>query len=264
MEKKRQEHFKNLPRCTKGLIFPHWPEGVCNPECGECSPSDPPSPEMVCPNWIDFPTKGGMYWLCPFVDGKYISPHIQRIIDYSRPDRGLEAENYGSDSVPVKLYCEEYYPKAKWLFIPRPKFNPHPSPEPPEKVREIIAEYIWDKLSDHDKLWKEVYSTDAGEEMYETTGYLEDADFIILKLQQAGWGNISKQNQMIITLQERIDTVQAEARQQAYKTILDDIEKHCTEYQWTETPDYTKRHYPFCPTDLYELKVKYLGELPKE
>ena len=56
----------------------------------------------------------------------------------------------------------------------------------------------------------------------------------------------------------------AEARQQAYKTILDDIEKHCTEYQWTETPDYTKRHYPFCPTDLYELKVKYLGELPKE
>ena len=41
----------------------------------------------------------------------------------------------------------------------------------------------------------------------------------ILKLQQAGWGNISKQNQMIITLQERIDTVQAEARQQAFREL---------------------------------------------
>jgi hypothetical protein len=87
--------------------------------------------EVICPRWIDVPNKGGMYWKSPFVEGKYLTPSIQRIIDYSRPDRGLEAEIYGGDSVPIKLYCEEYYPKAKWLFIPRPEFNPVPVPSQP-------------------------------------------------------------------------------------------------------------------------------------
>jgi len=39
--------------------------------------------------------------------------------------------------------------------------------------------------------------------------------------------------------------------------IFKEIEKHLNEYQWVEKPDYTKRHYPYCPTDFYELKQKY-------
>ena len=57
---------------------------------------------------------------------------------------------------------------------------------------------------------------------------------------------------------ETIPTLEAEAKAEAYKEILDDIEMHCTQYQWIEKPDFTKRHYPFCPTDLHELKAKYL------
>jgi hypothetical protein len=58
----------------------------------------------------------------------------------------------------------------------------------------------------------------------------------------------------------------AEAKAEAYKEILDDIEMHCTQYQWITKPDFTKRHYPFCPTDFYELKAKYLksGQKPQE
>lgn len=48
------------------------------------------------------------------------------------------------------------------------------------------------------------------------------------------------------------------AKAEAYREILDDIEMHCTQYQWTTKPDFTKRFYPFCPTDLHELKAKYL------
>ena len=51
---------------------------------------------------------------------------------------------------------------------------------------------------------------------------------------------------------------EAAIRAKAFKEVLDEIEKHCNLYQWTTKPDFTKRHYPFCPTDLYELKKKYL------
>ena len=164
----------------------------------------------------------------------------------------------GHSDIIHEYYTDTCHAKGcSCLSFQEPNSNP-PSPEHPEKVREMsheIAEIIKPAYKANGEKYADVAIN---------ASCLLLADAIILKLQQAGWGNISKQNQMIITLQERIDTVQAEARQQAYKTILDDIEKHCTEYQWTETPDYTKRHYPFCPTDLYELKVKYLGELPKE
>jgi hypothetical protein len=85
----------------------------------------------------------------------------------------------------------------------------------------------------------------------------------ILKLQQAGWGNISKQNQMIITLQERIDTVQAEARQQALKTLRDWGNERCPHFKDTNLHSYPviyslKRGCDKCWNEYFE------GELPKE
>ena len=70
--------------------------------------------------WIDIPDRAGVYWLSPFCDGHYINSRIQEVIDYSRPERGLEAR-YSDDTVPIKLFIKEYYPKAKWMFVPEPK-----------------------------------------------------------------------------------------------------------------------------------------------
>jgi hypothetical protein len=72
--------------------------------------------------WIDQPDKSGDYWMSSFIDGQYQSPHIKHVLNFNRPDRGLEVEyNTGArSSVPVKEFCTEYHPKAKWLFIPEP------------------------------------------------------------------------------------------------------------------------------------------------
>ncbi len=76
------------------------------------------APEL---KWQDIPDKGGEWWLSAFVDNsKYISPRIMRVIDYERKDRGLEVDSFGHDSIPADIFVKEYYPKAKWLFIPEP------------------------------------------------------------------------------------------------------------------------------------------------
>ena len=74
--------------------------------------------------WVDEPDQRGDYWISPFIEGKYIGPRIISVIDYQRPDRGLEVQYYSpSDSIPVKTFCKEYYPKAKWMFIPEPDWQ---------------------------------------------------------------------------------------------------------------------------------------------
>jgi hypothetical protein len=71
--------------------------------------------------WIDEPTERGEYWVSAFCDGRYISPSIISVIDYERPERGLEVqESIGRDTVPVKEYCSEWYPQAKWMKIHEP------------------------------------------------------------------------------------------------------------------------------------------------
>jgi len=73
-------------------------------------------------NWIDVPDKAGDYWLSPFVDGRYIQPRIMGVIDYQRKDRRLEVQyDFPHDTIPVKKFVKEYYPKAKWMFIEIPE-----------------------------------------------------------------------------------------------------------------------------------------------
>ena len=72
--------------------------------------------------WIDIPTKRGEYWLSPFCEGRYISPRIMSVIDYERPDRGLEVQyDFPHDTIPIKIFVKEYYPKAKWMLIKEPE-----------------------------------------------------------------------------------------------------------------------------------------------
>lgn len=79
---------------------------------------------LIEEHWLDIPDKAGEYWLSAFCEGKYIRPRIISVIDYQRPDRGIEVQyDFPHDTVPVKLFCEEYYPKAKWLFIAEPKWQ---------------------------------------------------------------------------------------------------------------------------------------------
>jgi len=80
-------------------------------------------PETVMENeWVDEPTQRGEYWVSPFVEGRYISPRILSVIDYQRPDRGIEIQyDFPHDTVPVKVFITEYYPKAKWLYIKEPE-----------------------------------------------------------------------------------------------------------------------------------------------
>ena len=75
--------------------------------------------------WIDEPTERGEYWVSPLIVASFGEllhnrPRILRVIDYDRPDRGLEVD-YDTNSIPVKQFCKEYYPKAKWMFIPEPE-----------------------------------------------------------------------------------------------------------------------------------------------
>lgn len=81
--------------------------------------------------WRDKPTRRGAYWVSPFMNGKYAYPHVMHVIDYERPDRGLEVEygSVGSLTIPVNRFVAMYYPKAKWMYIPVPR--------PPEDTRMI-------------------------------------------------------------------------------------------------------------------------------
>lgn len=74
--------------------------------------------------WVDVPDKRGEWWLSAFIADKnyYINPRIITVIDYQRPDRGLEIQyDRIGETIPVKQFVEEFYPNAKWMFIPEPK-----------------------------------------------------------------------------------------------------------------------------------------------
>ena len=87
--------------------------------------------------WVDKPDKKGLYWLSPFVEGRYIRPHTVTVIDYDRPGRGLEVQdNFPSESIPVDIYIKDYYPNAKWTFINEPT-----TPVIPRTHTQIINEY---------------------------------------------------------------------------------------------------------------------------
>jgi hypothetical protein len=75
---------------------------------------------LTAEKWIDAPDKAGAWWMAAFCEGRYVRPYIQDVIDYARPDRGLEVLQRSPDSIPVPLFVTEYYPKSKWLFIPVP------------------------------------------------------------------------------------------------------------------------------------------------
>ena len=76
--------------------------------------------------WVDEPTKRGEYWMSAFIEGRYIAPCIISVIDYQRPDRGLEVQHdFPHETVPVKTFVAEYYPQAKWMFINEPKHPAH-------------------------------------------------------------------------------------------------------------------------------------------
>jgi len=71
--------------------------------------------------WVDMPTERGEYWMSPFIEGRHISPQILTVLDYGRPDRGLEVVyDFPRDTIPVSLFVTEYYPKAKWMLIKEP------------------------------------------------------------------------------------------------------------------------------------------------
>ena len=77
--------------------------------------------------WLDVPDKAGEWWMSAHCDGQYIEPSILRVIDYGRADRGLEVDHhFPHETVPVKEFTEEYYPKSKWLYIPEPSVMPMP------------------------------------------------------------------------------------------------------------------------------------------
>ena len=132
-------------------------------------------------------------------------------------------------------------------FIPElPLYSDPPSPEPPEKVREDIVKEIW----------KYTFSTESSQRL---------ADSIILKLQQAGWGDLSElkhkleeqwewSQKALDWRESEISKSVAEARQQALKEVGEWLDKYVT-----VTPN-------VCSIDRLEQAIKKLkqGELPKE
>jgi len=74
--------------------------------------------------WLEAPTEKGEYWFSPFVEGRYIHPRIISVIDYGRPDRGLEVQDdFPHETIPVRIFVKEYYPKAKWMLIREPDWQ---------------------------------------------------------------------------------------------------------------------------------------------
>ena len=70
--------------------------------------------------WIKKPTKAGYYWMSQSVYGEYREPFIEEVIDYQRPDRGLEVRvRFGT--IPLKQYIKDYRPKSLWLYIEQPE-----------------------------------------------------------------------------------------------------------------------------------------------
>jgi hypothetical protein len=74
--------------------------------------------------WQDAPDKAGNWWVSAFCEGRYISPRILEVIDYQRPERRLEVRNPGTfDTIPVRKFVGEYYPNARWQYIPEPNMR---------------------------------------------------------------------------------------------------------------------------------------------
>jgi len=75
----------------------------------------------VLSEWVDKPDRRGEYWVSPFIDGTYIFPRILSVIDYERPDRGLEVQyEFSHPSIPVETFVRGYFPNAKWMRIKEP------------------------------------------------------------------------------------------------------------------------------------------------
>jgi hypothetical protein len=73
--------------------------------------------------WLNKPDKDGKYWVSPLNDGWYSYPMIKNIIDFDRPGRGLEVEESVGCYLPIDVYCHNYLPGAKWLYIETPDWR---------------------------------------------------------------------------------------------------------------------------------------------
>jgi hypothetical protein len=71
--------------------------------------------------WEITPDKAGEWWMSPYFADKgiYATPCIKRVIDY-QDGKELEVEDGNFNFVKVSLIVSEYYPKARWLYIPLP------------------------------------------------------------------------------------------------------------------------------------------------
>ena len=74
-------------------------------------------------NWINKPDKDGIYWVSPLHDGFHSYPIIKTVIDFDRPERGLEVQESTCSYIPVDVYCRNYLPDAKWLYIEIPDWR---------------------------------------------------------------------------------------------------------------------------------------------
>lgn len=71
----------------------------------------------VTVKWVDRPVKRGLYWRSPFCGGRYIPPSIVRLVDYGHNRKDIDD---GGSYIKLGVYLREYYPKAKYSFIPEP------------------------------------------------------------------------------------------------------------------------------------------------
>jgi hypothetical protein len=249
----KKEQVKKNDYCVKtcGQELPDNDPEICKSCIKQYQ--EQPKPEMVvCP-------KTEQMMICPKAetcDGENCD-NGEHKIDYRKPHKKDVACDYHSRTCPA---C-----------IPVP-VSP-PEPVKPEEGLLLTDEAIVDFVEDYpEQVYKEF------DDIIDHLKFLGDlCEKQLAKLQpeldrrEARIKELERQtNPKVIgtvslaDIEKNCERIEAQAKAEAYKTILDDIETHCTSYQWTVKPDYTKRHYPFCPTDLYELKIKYLGTLPLE
>ena len=171
----------------------------------------------------------------------------------------------GHSDIIHEYYTDTCHAKGcSCLSFQEPNSNP-PSPEPPEKVRETLALERWIELTGEiqgDWTWEQA-KTNAP---MSTKSVQQERDWWILKLQQAGWGNLKeaqkhiellesenyayqdkeselqvrikeleKQNEqlrigelVITTEQKQKEQIIAEARQQALKELKDYVCNECS------------------------------------
>ena len=116
-----------------------------------------------------------------------------------------------------------------------PDCVPVPSPEHPEKVRETLALERWIELTGEiqgDWTWEQA-KTNAP---MSTKSVQQERDWWILKLQQAGWGNLKEAQAEYLAKftayrdeeGKLMSMVKAEARQQALKELKDYVCNECS------------------------------------